>query len=303
MILRKKVNYGSYHLSLPLLAFMFFIFLGLFQFSLDASYAYPDMGSNCASCHDGSTAPVLDDSQGASQGTEGSKGAEQSTESSQGKTESSINAPQEGNASDKPQALDNSRCLSCHEDDIDLAKFEASAHGKLSCVSCHKNAETFPHKPLDPQEKITTKADLNEKCASCHQGYVVESYNRSFHGIAVTNGYEDAAGCTDCHGDVHNILPASDPNSPIAAANLAKTCDSCHPGMAAAGANIVKGKEHVVPEDKVNAFPLWITWKIFLALILFDIVMNGTIPTLELLKMLRNLSRPLTKTSGKDVSV
>lgn len=269
MTLRNKVNLSLGHLSLFLLAFMFFVLVGIFQFSLESAHAYPDMGDDCASCHDGSMAPLLKGSQGSSDGAEQSPSGQ-------------------GN-----------NCMSCHDGDIDFAKFEASAHGGLSCVTCHENAETFPHKPLDPEEEINTKADLNAKCATCHQDYVLESYNRSFHGIAVTHGYDAAASCADCHGNIHYTLSASDPDSPVAPANLAETCDKCHPGMAAAGANIANGKEHVVPEDKEGAFPLWITWKIFLALILFDVVMNGTIPTLELLKMWRDLSRPLVRNSGK----
>ncbi|WP_227766406.1 cytochrome c3 family protein [Zhaonella formicivorans] len=181
-------------------------------------------------------------------------------------------------------------CLKCHANQA--TAMNSSVHSKvngLTCVDCHGSHDI---KRISENPASLSKANLNATCTSCHQGKVLDSYKRSFHGIALAHGYEKAAACTDCHG-THSILPASNPESKISAANLANTCDSCHPGMSAAGANLVKGKEHVVPEDKEGAFPLWITWKIFLALILFDVLMNGTIPTLELLKLLRGLFRPV----------
>ena len=53
------------------------------------------------------------------------------------------------------------------------------------------------------------------------------SYEQSVHGKAVTGGSEYAAVCTDCHG-AHDILPGSDPKSPIAKFNVPATCGKCH---------------------------------------------------------------------------
>jgi hypothetical protein len=36
------------------------------------------------------------------------------------------------------------------------------------------------------------------------------------------------ATCTDCHGDAHTILPASDPKSPVYHSNIPATCGACH---------------------------------------------------------------------------
>jgi hypothetical protein len=47
------------------------------------------------------------------------------------------------------------------------------------------------------------------------------------HGMKRVQGDEHVAVCTDCHG-VHNILPASDPRSPVHPLNVANTCQQCH---------------------------------------------------------------------------
>jgi len=57
------------------------------------------------------------------------------------------------------------------------------------------------------------------------------SYQSSVHGRAVANGSQKAAVCTDCHG-VHEILPASDPKSPISKVAVASTCGKCHTDVA-----------------------------------------------------------------------
>ncbi len=66
---------------------------------------------------------------------------------------------------------------------------------------------------------------------------MVDTYLSDFHGMSATlqrgatrsTGERLAAVCTDCHG-VHDIKKADDPNSPVMAANLQKTCQKCHPG-------------------------------------------------------------------------
>ncbi len=44
----------------------------------------------------------------------------------------------------------------------------------------------------------------------------------------VSAGDQQAARCVDCHGDIHAILPASDPASKVSHKNIAATCGSCH---------------------------------------------------------------------------
>ncbi|NLL18066.1 MAG: hypothetical protein GX262_03450 [Clostridia bacterium] len=179
-------------------------------------------------------------------------------------------------------------CSKCHQGVT--SEFENSIHGQMggfvSCTSCHGSA----HEILkgDNPKANHYRFNITETCGTCHRGMVIESYERSFHGIALAYEYDKAPSCIDCHSS-HNILPPENPSSTISAANIGSTCEPCHTGMINAGANLLNGKQHTVPEDKENGFPLWITWKIFLGLILFDVVMNGTIPTFELFRHLRNL--------------
>jgi hypothetical protein len=60
----------------------------------------------------------------------------------------------------------------------------------------------------------------------------IRTFIESFHGIAIGLGGTAEASCVNCHG-VHDIRPASDPESTVSAANLSKTCGqaSCHPAM------------------------------------------------------------------------
>ncbi len=144
----------------------------------------------------------------------------------------------------KPQQLGARLCATCHESE--MSEFAKSVHGRAGgrgngdapkCNDCHGTA----HRTLpagDPNSTVS-KAKLPETCGRCHSNpefarkYLfavakpVEAYQASVHGKAVREGKMNAAVCNDCHG-VHNILPASDPRSPIAERRVASTCAKCH---------------------------------------------------------------------------
>ena len=93
----------------------------------------------------------------------------------------------------------------------------------------------------DPKSPVN-HANIPATCGRCHgQKFLMESngesaqpflsYQSSVHGRAVANGSQKAAVCTDCHG-VHQILPASDPKSPISKVAVASTCGKCHTDVA-----------------------------------------------------------------------
>lgn len=67
-------------------------------------------------------------------------------------------------------------------------------------------------------------------CARCHQEEY-DSYDDYYHGAAYKRGAQDAPACWECHGS-HGILPSSDENSMVSAANMAETCgtEGCHAG-------------------------------------------------------------------------
>ncbi len=113
-------------------------------------------------------------------------------------------------------------CLSCHADKdltdqaghsayVDGAKQHASVHGSLGCTDCHADISGYPH-PDHP-------AAVN--CATCHSDQVSE---------VATSVHKDSGthSCLSCHGGPHEIVHVSDPQSPVYALNVPRTCGACH---------------------------------------------------------------------------
>ncbi len=136
-------------------------------------------------------------------------------------------------ASAEDEAISNETCLECHSDKdltmetadgkeisihVDEAKLQASAHKSLSCADCHEDLTTEHPDDEKPAKPVN--------CASCHEEQA-EVYATSIHGVSRKMGASAAATCTDCHG-THDMLPASDPHSPVFKLNLSFTCAKCH---------------------------------------------------------------------------
>jgi len=121
-------------------------------------------------------------------------------------------------------------CGSCHVGINE--QYQKGIHGKAVaagnpnapvCTDCHT-----AHGILEP-----TSADFRMQstpvCGNCHRDKF-STYRDTFHSqLGLLGGYVETARCWDCH-EAHEVLPASDPNSPIAKANLVKTCGRCHAG-------------------------------------------------------------------------
>jgi nitrate/TMAO reductase-like tetraheme cytochrome c subunit len=136
-------------------------------------------------------------------------------------------------------------CGKCHEGIAN--QFAGSVHatilakgrnGAPACQTCH-TAHAIQQAD-NPAWQLTVVT----QCGSCHQDKL-KTYRDTFHGQVTNLGFRAVAACADCHGN-HRILPASDPASPIARANLVQTCGKCH---ANANANFVKYDPHA---DKHN---------------------------------------------------
>ena len=160
-------------------------------------------------------------------------------------------------------------CARCHTG-IDQV-FMKSAHGKAlmkgvreapTCTTCH--GEHGILKAQDPNSPVAAGNVSQKVCTPCHSSlrlsekYGIESdrfqtFEASFHGLAVRGGQVDVANCASCHGS-HEILPSSDPASTIHPKNLARTCGKCHPG---AGERFARGKIHVDASSKVQEPLLW----------------------------------------------
>ena len=108
------------------------------------------------------------------------------------------------------------------------------------CTDCHT-----AHAILQP-----TAADFRMQstpiCGSCHKEQLA-TYRDTFHSqLGLLGGYVQTARCWDCHG-AHEVLPASDPRSPVNKANLVKTCGKCHVG---ANARFVQYQPHANPRNR-----------------------------------------------------
>jgi cytochrome b subunit of formate dehydrogenase len=138
-------------------------------------------------------------------------------------------------------------CAQCHADA--QSAYAHSVHARTiapgqrpaaTCINCHGDAHQIvgPGGPTSP----VYHANIPATCGQCHgQKFLMESngesaqpfisYQTSVHGRAVANGSQKAAVCTDCHGS-HEILPATDPKSPISKSAVASTCGNCHTDVA-----------------------------------------------------------------------
>jgi uncharacterized membrane protein YfcA len=133
-------------------------------------------------------------------------------------------------------------CSGCHAEAFEA--FTGGIHGKRlaegsafapTCTHCHDvNALLAEGEHLPP----TAPGKVVFTCAECHEdpavtrgtdlhGGVVESYERTFHGLAYGHGVTDIATCVSCHG-YHGVLPSSDPAAPTHPTNIETTCRSCH---------------------------------------------------------------------------
>jgi predicted CXXCH cytochrome family protein len=121
-------------------------------------------------------------------------------------------------------------CGSCHVGINE--QYQQGVHGKAVaagntnapvCTDCHT-----AHGILEP-----TSSDFRMQstpvCGNCHRDKF-STYRDTFHSqLGLLGGYTETARCWDCH-QAHKVLAASDPQSPIAKANLVETCSRCHAG-------------------------------------------------------------------------
>ncbi|MGB9773836.1 MAG: cytochrome c3 family protein [Bacteroidota bacterium] len=136
------------------------------------------------------------------------------------------------------------RCLHCHLDNPDVRNrvgvsagfvqgYEHSIHGMLHqqgklnaavCSDCHRAHEIL--RGGDPRSSVY-KVNIPQTCSKCHE-QIARTYEESVHGKAIASGILSAPVCTNCHGE-HNILPPTNPASPVAPQHVsAEVCSPCH---------------------------------------------------------------------------
>jgi cytochrome b subunit of formate dehydrogenase len=140
-------------------------------------------------------------------------------------------------------------CGQCHQ--AIAATYAASVHGQAiargemdaaTCTDCHGEHSILS--PKDPASSVFATAISRETCGRCHAAARITSkfglpagrvstYQDSYHGLASEAGQQSVANCASCHG-IHDILPASNPQSSVNPARLPMTCGKCHPGVSEA---------------------------------------------------------------------
>ncbi len=137
-------------------------------------------------------------------------------------------------------------CGACHAG-VEV-NYLAGAHGKAMiagranapvCTNCHTAHQIAQVRIANWQ--VQTVAT----CGNCHKKRLY-SYRDTFHGQVTELGFVATARCWSCHGP-HEVLPASNPKSKVAPANLPATCGKCHQGVTA---SFVSYEPHPNPHDR-----------------------------------------------------
>jgi nitrate/TMAO reductase-like tetraheme cytochrome c subunit len=140
-------------------------------------------------------------------------------------------------------------CGRCHEGIEN--QFESSTHGRMlakgtdggpACQTCHTAHG------IQRAESVGWQLSVIGQCGTCHADRIA-TFRDTFHGQVTSLGFRTVAGCADCHG-AHEILPASDPRSPISPGRLVQTCGTCHEG---ANANFVKYDPHADKHSRARS--------------------------------------------------
>ncbi len=148
-------------------------------------------------------------------------------------------------------------CGRCHGEIYE--QYTESVHGRAVekgiraapvCTNCHGEHNVKSH--TDPDSPVHPLRVSAVTCERCHASEQIvgrfglsmdrkETFEESYHGLAIKGGSLSAANCASCHG-IHNILPSSAPASLVYPANLKKTCGKCHPDISE---NVAKGAVHL----------------------------------------------------------
>ncbi|HHW07424.1 MAG TPA: hypothetical protein GXX34_07865 [Clostridia bacterium] len=176
-------------------------------------------------------------------------------------------------------------CSTCHPNEVAEYKKSDHAQGFASCVDCHGDMHTGQsQKDMPVARKLQNHV---ETCGQCHEGRIMESYQESFHGKAVSLGGTNVPSCVTCHG-AHAVTGPDDPASPVAKANIPNTCATCHPEPQA---NMAAGTEHFVLDREGPGKPMFYTFKFFTWLTIITITLLIIHIELELFRRLRNLKK------------
>ena len=202
-------------------------------------------------------------------------------------------------------------CAQCHAKVA--AEYNASVHASAlrkgnvdsaTCTDCHGEHNILAKR--DPNSPVHANNVAQEVCANCHASLKLtkkygiasntfQTFEDSYHGLAVRGGSVEVVNCASCHSS-HAIKSHDDPTSTINPANIAKTCGQCHPG---ANTRFAVGKVHVTPNVTAgrdgNEPILYIIASIYVVLI---VVVVGGMFLHNLLDFLKKIRRKLAIQKG-----
>ena len=150
----------------------------------------------------------------------------------------------------------NSKCLRCHKRDrtklledgsemslqVHKDDYLASAHGEVSCTSCHRAIGNRKHPSKSTNISIESErqysVEMNDSCRKCHmQKY--KQYKGSVHSALVAQGSEKAPLCSSCHN----------PHAPVSMvdyqAETGLPCKNCHESIYIAYSESVHGQARI----------------------------------------------------------
>jgi hypothetical protein len=150
----------------------------------------------------------------------------------------------------------NAKCLRCHNRDkaklledgdsmsiqVHRENYLQSAHGEVSCVSCHQAIGNRKHPSKSTNITISSErgysVEMNDSCRQCHEVKFTQ-YKGSVHAALVTQGSTKAPVCTDCHS-AHAVQTMEDYQI-----TTGYPCKNCHEGIFNAYASSVHGEARI----------------------------------------------------------
>ena len=182
-------------------------------------------------------------------------------------------------------------CGRCHPKEQEL--YRQSVHYRAvrfgiadspTCTGCH--GEHLLVSPKDPLSRVSHSRQAHETCGRCHENPiiirkyglapgVVPTYEDSYHGLATRGKSKNTPVCSDCHS-AHAVRTQRDSLSTIYPANLATTCQKCHPRADAAFA---QSYTHQTLQSAKGGLNYWITriYWVLIAVIIGGMVLHNLV--------------------------
>ena len=134
-------------------------------------------------------------------------------------------------------------CGQCHQEEehdyyqsVHWNSLKRGHYESPVCTDCHGEHNI----QLAEEKNAVTSPQLQatKLCANCHSNVTLmerfgldahrlDSYMRTYHGLAILKGSPEAATCTSCH-EVHDIRSKTDTLSTVYVKNRIHTCQKCH---------------------------------------------------------------------------